>query len=63
MDIRKYFFSEWVVGQWHSCLGVVVESLSVGCCGTVGMWHCVSRRGGGGRDGVGFGDLKSLFQH
>ena len=63
LDIRKYFFSEWVVGQWHSCLGVVVESLSVGVLWNRGDVALCQQAGGGGRDGVGFGDLKSLFQH
>jgi len=59
LDIRKNFFSQRVVMQWHSCPGrggVTVLG------GVPEQWGWGTERGGQWGAGVGFGDLRALFQ-
>ena len=56
MDIRKHFFSEGVVVQWHRLPREVVDSLSLEVlknCGDVALRDVVSEHGGG-ELGLGF---------
>ena len=62
--IRKHFFSEKVVRQWHRMLREVVESLFLKMLKEsvdVALRDMVSGRGGHGLV-VGLHDLSSLFQ-
>ena len=63
MDIRKHFFSEREVLQWHGLPRVVVQSPSLELFrnhGDVALRDVVSGHGGGGLvDGL--GDLRGFF--
>ena len=61
LDIRKHFFSERAVLQWHSCpcSGGGSPSLGVLCVWHRGTWAVGSI---GGRWTVGLVDLRGLFQ-
>ena len=64
MDIRRNFFPERAVRQWHRLPRVVVESPSLEVLKSrvdVALRDVGSGRGGGGPM-VGLGDLSGLFQ-
>jgi len=64
-DIRKIFFLERVMRQWHRLPKEVVESLSLEMfksCSVVAMRDVISEHGGDGLV-VGINDLSNLFQH